>query len=117
MRKLFCVFFLWLVAFNLQAMTVAVSGPGQDRLMSRDWEFSPAQAASLARLYVAEQTAESAPQPEPGSLVIPGEEQEEGEGKKCMNVCKRWGEDCQINPRTGDRKCRRTCKEFGQECF
>lgn len=56
--------------------------------------------------------------PEPGALVIPGESDTQGEDKKqCLNVCKKWGEDCIINPRTGARNCRRTCKEFGVECF
>jgi len=55
-------------------------------------------------------------EPEPGSLIIPGENQGK-EKKKCLNVCKKWGETCIINPRTGSRDCRRTCKEFGEECF
>ena len=55
-------------------------------------------------------------EPESGSLIIPGESQSK-EKKKCLNVCKKWGEDCMINPRTGARDCRRTCKEFGEECF
>ena len=56
------------------------------------------------------------PEPESGSLIIPGESQSK-EKKKCLNVCKKWGEKCIINPRTGSRDCRRTCKEFGEECF
>ncbi|HKK15338.1 MAG TPA: hypothetical protein VJ981_01425 [Gammaproteobacteria bacterium] len=55
-------------------------------------------------------------EPESGDLVLPGEEKPEGE-KKCLNICKEWGEDCFINPRTGAKKCRRTCKNFGMECF
>ena len=51
-----------------------------------------------------------------GELVIPGEE-DVSEPKKCMTVCKQWGEDCVIDPRTGGRKCRRACKRFGEECF
>ena len=53
-----------------------------------------------------------------GSLVLPldsGKKQDK-EGKKCMTVCTRWGQDCIIDPARG-RKCRRTCKEFGEECF
>ena len=57
----------------------------------------------------------AAPPPESGSLVIPGDEDQKE--KKCLTICKRWGEDCIINPRTGNRDCRRTCKEFGEECF
>jgi len=44
-------------------------------------------------------------------------EERDKKDKKCMTICKRWGEDCIINPRTGSRDCRRTCKEFGEECF
>ncbi len=55
-------------------------------------------------------------EPESGSLIIPGEDQSK-ENKQCLNVCKKWGENCMINPRTGARDCRRTCKEFGEECF
>ena len=59
-----------------------------------------------------------APTPESGSLVIPGETDARDKDKKqCLNVCKKWGEDCIINPRTGARNCRRACKEFGEECF
>jgi hypothetical protein len=58
----------------------------------------------------------SAPQPESGDLIIPGEDKDQKE-KKCLTICKKWGEDCIINPRTGNRDCRRTCKELGEECF
>jgi hypothetical protein len=63
-----------------------------------------------------ETTPQPAAQPESGSLIIPGEEEDQKE-KKCLTICKKWGEDCIINPRTGTRDCRRTCKEFGEECF
>jgi hypothetical protein len=52
----------------------------------------------------------------PGEIVLPSETDGD-EGKKCLTVCEKWGEDCIINPRTGSRKCRRVCKAFGQECF
>ena len=67
-------------------------------------------------LLVAENTQGAKSDPEPGSLVIPGEESDKVD-KKCLTVCKKWGEDCIINPRTGARNCRRTCKDFGKECF
>lgn len=67
-------------------------------------------------LLIAENTQGDKSEPEPGSLVIPGEETDKAD-KKCLTVCKKWGEDCIINPRTGARNCRRTCKDFGQECF
>ena len=37
--------------------------------------------------------------------------------KKCLTVCKEWGESCVINPRTGNRKCRRTCTQLVEECI
>ena len=46
-----------------------------------------------------------------------GVDEEGKDEKKCMTICKKWGEDCIINPRTGTRDCRRMCKEFGEECF
>lgn len=60
-------------------------------------------------------------EPQSGTILLPDDYYEEvdNEGnkeKKCMTVCKRWGEDCILDPVRG-RKCRRTCKEFGQECF
>ena len=65
---------------------------------------------------LAENTQDTKTEPEPGALVIPGEESDKVD-KKCLTVCKKWGEDCIINPRTGARNCRRTCKDFGKECF
>ncbi|NIN35589.1 MAG: hypothetical protein GWO08_00270 [Gammaproteobacteria bacterium] len=44
-------------------------------------------------------------------------QQADEEDKKCMTICKQWGEHCIINPVTGKRDCRRICKEFGEECF
>lgn len=69
-----------------------------------------------SRLLLAENTGDTKKEPEPGTLVIPGEDSEKAD-KKCLTVCKKWGEDCIINPRTGARNCRRTCKDFGKECF
>jgi hypothetical protein len=62
-------------------------------------------------------TEEIMNEPESGTLVIPGEQGDQEEKKKCLKVCKKWGEDCMINPRTGARDCRKRCKEFGEECF
>lgn len=57
----------------------------------------------------------------PGTLVMPGEREATGRQsenqRKCMKVCKKWGETCIIDPRTGVRKCRRSCEQFGVECF
>lgn len=47
---------------------------------------------------------------------IPVETKDENK-KKCMTVCKKWGENCIINPRTGVRKCMRVCNSFKKECF
>ena len=56
--------------------------------------------------------------PKSGTLLMPSDstKKDDKEGKKCMNVCTRWGQDCIIDPARG-RKCRRTCQEFGEECF
>jgi len=64
----------------------------------------------------AENTPGKESEPESGDLIIPGDDTDNAD-KKCLTVCKKWGEDCIINPRTGARKCRRTCKDFGEECF
>jgi hypothetical protein len=71
---------------------------------------------SHQQILLAGASQEKKSEPESGSLIIPGESQGK-EKKKCLNVCKKWGEDCIINPRTGSRDCRRTCKQFGEECF
>jgi len=52
-----------------------------------------------------------------GTLVIPGEEQVNKSEKKCVRVCDKWGERCNINPRTGQKKCMRMCETFGEDCF
>ena len=51
-----------------------------------------------------------------GEILLP-DDYNKSEEKKCITVCKEWGEDCIINPRTGSRKCRRVCKSFTEECF
>jgi hypothetical protein len=64
--------------------------------------------------------SEAREQPMPGTLVLPGEVKQKQDGKKCMTVCARWGEECvYINRGTGgtERKCRRTCQQFTSECF
>lgn len=58
-----------------------------------------------------------------GTMLYPGEcdtarRQTDSDGqRKCMKVCREWGEDCIIDPRQGTRKCRRSCRQFGVECF
>ena len=52
-----------------------------------------------------------------GTLVIPGEGQAVKSEKKCVRVCDKWGERCNINPRTGQKKCMRMCETFGEDCF
>lgn len=66
-----------------------------------------------------EEKAKNKYQPKSGTLLMPsdtGKKDDNKEGKKCMTVCNRWGQDCIIDPARG-RQCRRTCKEFGEECF
>ena len=58
--------------------------------------------------------------PAAGTYILPEAPGPGTEGKKCMTVCARWGEDCLlINKGAGgmQRKCRRTCKQFSEECF
>ncbi len=75
---------------------------------------------TLPQLMIADASANeqgNAEQPAPGSLVIPGEEKQQSAEKKCVRVCDKWGERCNINPRTGQRRCMRICKQFGEDCF
>jgi len=55
--------------------------------------------------------------PKDGALIIPDDDSDKLDKKKCMTVCEQWGQDCVVNPKTGSRRCRRTCKQFGEECF
>ena len=55
-------------------------------------------------------------QPIDGELLLP-EDYDRGTQKKCVTVCKEWGENCIINPATGSRKCRRVCQSFTEECY
>ena len=63
-----------------------------------------------------ESESSAAVQPSPGNLVIPAASEDKAKEKNCVTVCDKWGRDCIINPKTGQRKCRRMCKSFGQEC-
>ena len=123
MRKLIIGIFVSLFCSTVQALPEA----GQNStfawinhlplsLNSQKQEQIPDRVQRLAEATKETPSQSPAPQPESGSLVIPGEEQDQKE-KKCLTICKKWGEDCIINPRTGNRDCRRTCKEFGEECF
>ncbi|MEM7027512.1 MAG: hypothetical protein AAF410_04735 [Pseudomonadota bacterium] len=55
-------------------------------------------------------------QPVDGQLLLPND-YDRGSQKKCVTVCKQWGENCIINPATGSRKCRRVCQSFTEECY
>ncbi len=52
-----------------------------------------------------------------GTLIVPGEGQAVKSERKCVRVCDKWGERCNINPRTGQKKCMRMCETFGEDCF
>ncbi len=58
-----------------------------------------------------------------GTLLMPGQGEASGRQtqsdsrRKCMRVCREWGEDCIIDSKQGTRKCRRSCQQFGIECF
>lgn len=61
-----------------------------------------------------------APEPLPGTYILPGTPGPDRNVEKCMTVCARWGEECIIvnkGPGGMQRKCRRTCKQFAEECF
>ena len=120
MRTLINGIFVFLFCSSVQAMPAA--GQGQDIAWSAAIPTSKDVRAHDQTFEQWQRLAENSPetktpeQPESGSLVIPGADEDKKE-KKCLNVCKKWGENCIINPRTGNRDCRRTCKEFGEECF
>ncbi|MGH8119469.1 MAG: hypothetical protein ACRESK_02530 [Gammaproteobacteria bacterium] len=116
MRPLITCLFLSLFFSHIQALPT----PGNDLTWSPAVSMTAGlrvQDDHVSLQQLVENTTETPPQPESGSLVIPGEDEEEQKEKQCLNVCKKWGENCIINPRTGNRDCRRTCKEFGMECF
>jgi hypothetical protein len=53
-----------------------------------------------------------------GELLLPDDYSQRE--KKCMTICKEWGEDCLILQKGqygSERKCRRVCKSFAEECF
>ena len=112
MRILLIGLFLYLIGPALSAATFVYGESGIDLVV----EPAPQDGAAPAQLLFAESDQDSKSEPESGSLVIPGEEQNKDK-KQCLNVCKKWGEECMPNPRTGATKCRKTCKEFGEECF
>ena len=101
------------VAENNDAADVAENSDAADVAENSD-------AADVAKNSDAADVAKNSDEePRSGSILLPEDfdkNESEGEDKKCMTVCKRWGEDCVIDPNRG-RKCRRTCKQFGQECF
>ena len=59
--------------------------------------------------------------PQSGNQIFPStNDRNDREGKKCMTVCARWGEECNYTDRGAagtTRDCRRTCKQFTEECF
>ena len=120
MRTLINGLFVFLFCSCVQAMPA--TGHGQDIARGAAVPTSNDVRAHDQTFNHWQHLAENSPetktpeQPESGSLVIPGEDEDKKE-QKCLNVCKKWGENCIINPRTGNRDCRRTCKEFGEECF
>lgn len=118
MRTLLTCLLLCLFCSSIQALPVPEQGKDITRVPAVPMTFGlhGQQQNYGPWLHLAENAPETTPEPESGSLVIPGEDEDQKE-KKCLNVCKKWGENCIINPRTGNRDCRRTCKEFGVECF
>lgn len=64
-----------------------------------------------------EESNTSSEQTSTSPLVLPEDDSDTTADKKCLTICKEWGESCVINPRTGNRNCRRTCKQLGEECI
>jgi len=59
--------------------------------------------------------------PQSGNQIFPDtNDRNEREGRKCMTVCAKWGEECTYTDRGAagtTRDCRRTCQQFTEECF
>ena len=106
-------FVFYLIAlYSMQVAAVTFEGQGFDLLET----FNSNNSLSDTQL-LAENKQDNNSAPKSGDLVIPGASEAQGEEKKCVTVCEKWGKDCIINPKTGQRKCRRMCKSFGQECL
>ncbi len=107
--KIFTILLLFTMSPLLYAAT-------NDHNLS-DVNFNPVISLDNDFLFVAEAGGKDPERPAgSGPLVLP-EDSSDTKEKKCMKVCETWGEDCVINPRTGNRKCRKVCKLFGEECF
>lgn len=55
--------------------------------------------------------------PDNDALKVIEQNDKDAAKEDCMMVCEKWGEDCIINSRTGQKKCRRVCKQMAQHCF
>lgn len=58
--------------------------------------------------------------PEPASLQLPADIEENRQDRRCMTVCSRWGDECVMISPAADvvsQKCVRTCKSFAEECL
>ncbi len=110
------IFFL-LISIVIANQSWAMASGKPETITSHKYSISnQLNVQKLHQLHVAEATDKDK-KPENGELIIPGENSSSDSEKKCLTVCKNWGEDCMINPRTGASNCRKTCKEFGRECF
>lgn len=71
----------------------------------------------MPTVYAEQEKADVSARPLAGELVLPEGYTDETKEKQCLTVCERWGEDCIINSRTGNRNCRRVCKSLAEQCF
>lgn len=108
------IFFLFLSVSSGAAVTL----PNYQNNMPSSFTTLSASTGSPQLLVQNEEKNKNTYHPKSGTLLMPSEtgKKDDKEGKKCMTVCSRWGQDCIIDPARG-RQCRRTCKEFGEECF
>ena len=113
----------WVVCMLfLPALVIAASFVDATSLTQHPSYASPELPAAPASLILALDYDNSDPQtrPETASLQLPATIEENRDGRRCMTVCSRWGEECVMLSPGADavtRKCVRTCKSFSEECL
>lgn len=65
----------------------------------------------------APQAPDEAP-PRSGDLVLPaGAAAQPGSKRRCVPVCRKWGQSCSSTLTRQDANCRRVCRHVAQECY
>jgi hypothetical protein len=111
---------VFLIVFLLSGMVIYPIVHAQDNY--KDDSYSDMDSGNKQLIQLVQNTApQPLPAPAPGNQLFPGtNERNEREGKNCMTVCARWGEECTYTDRGKSgttRDCRRTCQQFTEECF